>query len=85
VPADYNGDSITDIAVWRPSTGMWWIRDPYVRVIQWGAEGDIPVPGDYDGDRVTDIAIWRPSNGMWWIRGVAVVQWGEVADIPLVR
>ena len=26
VPGDYDGDGVTDLAVWRPSTGMWFIR-----------------------------------------------------------
>jgi hypothetical protein len=59
---DFNGDWISDISVWRPSTAVWWIGG--IEVVQWGEAGDIPVPGDYDGYRVTDIAIWRPSTGM---------------------
>jgi uncharacterized protein YbjT (DUF2867 family) len=36
-------------------------------VIQWGADGDVPVPGDYDGDGVTDPAVFRPATGVWYI------------------
>lgn len=70
MPGDYDGDGITDRAVFRNSTGYWYIRrssDAGWIVIPFGTTGDKPVAADYDGDTITDIAVWRPSDGVWHI------------------
>jgi hypothetical protein len=41
VPGDYTGDKRTDLAVWRPATGSWYIRG--IETVQWGKAGDLPV------------------------------------------
>ena len=70
-PYDYDKDGKSDLAVWRPGNGLWYIINssgsPATTVQGWGVSGDVPVPGDYDGDGKTDLSIWRPGTGAWFI------------------
>ncbi|MDQ4132708.1 MAG: hypothetical protein M3179_05750 [Actinomycetota bacterium] len=81
VPGDYDGNGSVDIAVYRPSNGVWLIQGG--ATVQWGTAGDIPVPGDYDGDGDTDIAVFRPSNGVWFVMGGPAVPFGTNGDVPV--
>jgi hypothetical protein len=67
--ANANATPPSDLAIWRPSSGEWWVMagtGTQQATQAWGASGDVPVPGDYDGDGKTDFAVFRPSNSNWY-------------------
>ena len=80
---DYGIPGQSDIAIFRPSNGLWAIRD--LTRIYFGAEGDLPVSADYDGDATTDPAVFRPASGLWAVTGGSRFYYGAVDDIPLPR
>jgi hypothetical protein len=89
VEGDYDGDSLTDVAVFTPSTATWSMQRSSLgnTSVQFGASGDIPVPADYDGDGLTDVAVFRPSDATWYIvnsadNSVTTTQWGKAMAKP---
>jgi hypothetical protein len=87
--ADFDGDGKSDYAVFRPSTGVWWIRyaTGATASYPWGTKGDIPCPADVNGDGRAELIVFRPSSGTWWIRywngTTAAYNWGAIGDIPI--
>ena len=86
--ADFDGDGKTDISVFRPGTGRWFVQGtlgPSFSIYEYGTAEDILTPGDYDGDGKTDLVVFRPSNSTWYLRTkgtFSVRQYGEAGDVP---
>ncbi len=94
--ADFDGDSKTDVSVFRPSEGNWYLYQSAggFAVLNWGLGSDRLAPGDYDGDNKTDFAVFRPNADasqpdFWVLRSsnftYATYSWGLPGDIPVVE
>jgi len=78
---DYNGDGTSDIAIFRPRSGLWAIRG--VSRLYFGPSSALTVSGDYNGNGTTDVAVFIPASGLWAARNVSRVYFGTSNDTPL--
>jgi uncharacterized delta-60 repeat protein len=91
-PFDFDGDTKTDISIYRPSVGEWWINrsaSGQTVAAQFGTSADKAVPADFTGDGKADIAFFRPATGEWFIlrsedASYLSFPFGASGDIPLV-
>lgn len=92
ISGDYDGDSLDDLAVFRPSTGTFYVLTSgsfTFRVEQFGQDGDnARVVGDYDGDGRDDLALYRSgAQSLWFYKTsptvfYSTIAWGTAADTP---
>ena len=92
-PGDYDGDAVTDLAVYAPATGKWVIQrshDDGLTQVTLGGVGFRPAPADFDGDGKTVPAAYRRLTGLWRYLAsstgnkVRLPELGQSGEIPVV-
>ena len=88
VVADFDGDGRTDVSVYRPTDGTWYLLRSQAgfTAAQFGISTDRITPGDYDGDGKTDLSVYR--DGDWYTINssnstFSAVHFGIATDKPV--
>lgn len=97
VACDFDGDHKDSVAVYRASTGTFYVRNsvsssaPYYTV-QLGTAGDVPVCGDWNGDGIDTVGVYDPRSSRFYLINSATrtggspliqVQFGGPAVLPV--
>jgi hypothetical protein len=90
MPADFDGDGRSDVSVFRPADGVWYVLSSLNSAYSgtgFGVGSDVLAPGDFDGDGKTDYSVFRPSDGTWYTLSKAGTfssrQFGAATDVPV--
>src|SRR5688572_7439919 len=75
VAGDWSGSGITQLGLFRPNTGEWFLNRNGNRswnnckkdtcITNFGKAGDLPVIGDWNGTGISKIGVFRSSTGEW--------------------
>ncbi len=93
--ADFDGDGKTDLSVYRPNEGNWYLNRSTAgfAALNFGLATDTVTPRDFDGDGKTDLSVFRPTAtagtvDFYVLRSsnntVTGAEWGTVGDVPVV-
>ncbi len=93
--SDFDGDGRTDLSVFRPSEGNWYLNRTTAgfAALNFGISTDTITPSDYDGDGKADLSVFRPTAtagavDFYVLRStnntITGVEWGTVGDQPVV-
>ena len=96
IPKDFDGDLITDFAVWRKNDALGQAEPSFVvlesttntvKTEEFGLPGDNPkIVGDYDGDGLPDAATFRcpetPGQCFFFYRGTLNNPNGDITFVP---
>ncbi|MEO8041383.1 MAG: M36 family metallopeptidase [Acidobacteriota bacterium] len=91
--ADFDGDRRSDVSVFRPSDGIWYLNRSTAgfTAVRWGLANDKPLAEDFDGDGRSDIVIFRATEDGaqpdYYIlqsssSTIRYLSWGLPDDIP---
>lgn len=94
--ADFDGDGRTDLSVFRPGEGTWYLNrsNAGFAAVGWGIASDQPAPGDFDGDGKTDVTVFRPNSDgsqpdFYILKSsnltLSGVFWGLPGDFPIAE